>query len=215
MKWIAVFAALIATPLGAHPHIFVDVGFEVVVDDQGRLTGVKVTWAYDALFSLLITEDMGMDADGNAVLTPSEETELTGFDMQWIAGYNGDLVGTLDGAALVLSRPTVPTAVMREGRIVTTHMRQVEGTPKITGKVLAFKPFDPTYYTAYDVTMGVKVVGMEGCTIDTQLPDLDAEMQKLQDELAQLGQDQDSIEMGFPEVGEAFSTQVRISCAGS
>lgn len=215
MKWIAVVAALFATPLGAHPHIFVDVGLVAIVDDQGRLTGVRVTWAYDALFSLLVTEDKGLDMDGDAVLTPEEEAKLTGFDMQWVEGYNGDLVGTLDGTALTLSRPKEPTAVMRAGRIVTTHLREIAGAPKIGSKTLLFKPFDPTYYNAYDVKMGVSVEGLDGCAISTEPPDLDSEMQKLQDELALLGQDQNTFEMGFPEVGEAFATQVQISCAGS
>lgn len=209
---LALFLAA-ATPLGAHPHIFVDVGLEAVTDDAGQLTHIKVTWAYDALYSLLITEDRGLDLDGDAVLTPEEEADLTGFDMQWVPGFNGDLVARLDEVPLSLGKPEDPTAVMREGRIVTTHLRAVEGTPALAGTLLSMKPYDATFYTAYDVTMGVGVQGMDGCMITKQEPDIDQEMQRLQNQLAQLGRDQDAIEMGFPEVGEAFATEVRITCA--
>ena len=207
----------LAAPQGvrAHPHIFVDVGLEGIVDDQGRLTQVKVTWAYDALFSLLVTEEKGLDPDGNAVLTPEEEATLAGFDAQWVPGFNGDLVADLNGRALGLSGPKSPTAVMREGRIVTTHLRDVTGGPDVAGKVLSFAPFDPSYYTAYDVTMGVTMRGIEGCEISKDAPDLNQEMLKLQTELALLGRDQDSIEMGFPEVGANFATRVVITCAPS
>lgn len=215
MKRIALIAALMATPLGAHPHIFVDVGLEGIVDAKGRLTQVKVTWAYDALFSLLVTEEKGMDLDGDAVLTPEEEARLAGFDARWVPGFNGDLEALMNGKALMLSGPKKPTAVMREGRIVTTHLRDVKGRPSLPGKVLVLRPFDPAYYTAYDVTLGVSINGLEDCEITKREPDLDQEMQKLQDALALLGRDQDSIEMGFPEVGGNFATQMVITCAPS
>jgi len=183
MKQIALAAVLatpFATPLGAHPHIFVDVGLEGIVDDQGQLTQVKVTWAYDALFSLLVTEEKGLDTDGDAVLTAEEEASLSGFDAQWVPGYNGDLVAELDGKPLNLSGPLEPTAVMREGRIVTTHLRDVSGMPSVAGKVLTFSPYDVSYYTAYDVTLNLAMRGLEGCEIGKQEPEINNEMLSLQ-----------------------------------
>ncbi|MEM6306159.1 MAG: DUF1007 family protein [Pseudomonadota bacterium] len=201
------------TSAAAHPHIFVDAGLEVITDQEGRMTHVRVTWAYDALYSLLITEDYGMDQDGDAVLTEAEEAALNGFDMAWIEGFNGDLVAQIDGQPLRLGRPEAHTAVMREGRIVTTHLRAVQGTPALGNALLSLKPFDRTFYTAYDVTGHVRVQGLDGCMIEKELPNIDEELEKLQVQLAKLGTDQDAIEMGFPEVGEAFATEVRITCA--
>lgn len=217
MKYTLALAACLASAPAAfaHPHIFVDVGLEGIVDADGQLTQVKVTWAYDALFSLLVTEDKGMDTDGDAVLTPAEEAQLAGFDAQWVPGFNGDLVAELNGRVMDLSGPLQATAVMREGRIVTTHVRDVAGTPSIAGKVLTFAPFDPSYYTAYDVTGRVEMTGITGCDIGKEEPNLDNEMLNLQRELAQLGQDQDTFEMGFPEVGASFATKVVITCAPS
>lgn len=209
-----ILALLSPLPAAAHPHIFVDVGLEVMVDDQGLMQQVQVTWAYDALYSLLITEDLGLDADGDAVLTPQEEAALNGFDMQWVEGYNGDLVATLDGAPLTLSGPKDTTAVMREGRIVTTHRRDLAEPVALSGALLSMKPYDVTFYTAYDVTLAVTVAGLDGCSIGKLEPDLDREMTILQEQLARLGRDQDAVEMGFPEVGAAFATDVQVTCAG-
>tara|TARA_R110002126_G_scaffold16542_4_gene66151 strand:- start:117 stop:767 length:651 start_codon:yes stop_codon:yes gene_type:complete len=197
----------------AHPHIFIDAGLTAIVDETGRLQAIKVTWAYDAFYSLLVTEDAGLDSDGNAVLTKDEEAQLRGFDMQWIEGYNGDLVARLDGQPLELSGPRDATLIMREGRLVTTHVRDVVGAPVLVGHSLSMKPYDPTYYTSYDVTLNVNVQGLDGCTIARNLPDLDAGMKELQGALSKLGRDQDAIEEGFPEVGEAFATEVEITCA--
>ena len=216
MKPLALSALLLAAPPAlAHPHIFVDTGLRVFVDEVGAVAQVEVTWVYDALYSLLITEDYGMDLDGDAALTPQEEAALTGFDMAWIEGFEGDLEVTLDGRKLALSGPLRPTATMRDGQIVTTHRRDVAGGPVLGGGELVLKPYDPTYYTAYDVTLPVTVEGTAGCMIGKQEPDLNAEMEKLQAQLAELGRDQDAVEMGFPEVGAAFATEVRIACAPS
>ena len=57
---------LLAAPLQAHPHIFINTGLLFLVDAQNRLTHVQVTWEYDELYSLLVTEDMGVDSDNGA-----------------------------------------------------------------------------------------------------------------------------------------------------
>jgi ABC-type uncharacterized transport system substrate-binding protein len=190
------------------------VGFDLRVDAAGRLEAVEVTWAYDALYSLLVTEEMGLDADGDMVLTEGEERALTGFDMNWIEGFEGDLEARLEGQKLALSGPKQPTARLSEGRIVTTHLRRLEVPQNLAGTLLTLKPFDPTYYTAYEVTLAVTVSGGALCDIEKQLPDLDAETKRLQEELAALGRDESTIEMGFPEVGENFATEVQVRCAG-
>ena len=128
MKYPLVTAALLAcaTPLGAHPHIFVDTGFEVIVDAEGRLTHLRITWAYDEFYSLLVTEDRGLDPDYDGVLTEAEVASLNGFDMRWIEGFNGDTV-LLDGSEEVaLSGPQEVATTFSEGRIITSHLRAVE-----------------------------------------------------------------------------------------
>jgi len=161
MKTIAVFClSLCAAPVGAHPHIFINAGLVTVVDAQNRLTHVQVTWEYDELYSLLITEDMEIDSDYDGVLTEQDMAKLTGFDMQWIEGFNGDLEGMLEGAQLVLSQPMQPTAAFADGKITTTHLRAIEGAPVLEGP-LVWRPYDLTYYTAYDVTLPVAVQGRD------------------------------------------------------
>lgn len=213
-------AALIAFGLvpaaaAAHPHIFVDTGLELVTDDTGRLTHVRVTWAYDEYYSLLITEDLEVDQDFDEVLTEEDERKLTGFDMQWMEGFEGDLYAMLGDQALTLSGPEEPTANLMHGRIVTTHLREVTGHPVLGGRVLSIKPYDPTYYTAYDVTLPVRMSGLATCMIETVPPDIDARLAEMQQQLLRISPDADLEENDFPEVGEEFATDVRVSCPAS
>jgi len=204
---------LVVRPLDAHPHIFVDTGVEVHTDAGGRVTHLTVTWAYDAFYSLLITEDYGLDSDGDAVLTEAEEAALNGFDMNWDAGFNGDLVATLDGSALSLSRPRGYTTTMSEGRLVTTHLRDVAGTPSLAGRQLVIKPYDVTFYTAYDVTLPVTVEGPPLCTISREVPQMNEELSSLRQMLAQVPPDADPEDANLPNAGGAFATRIEVACS--
>ncbi len=170
--FVMVWLALAPAATLAHPHIFIDAGLEVVVDETGRLTHVRVTWAYDEYYSLLITEHLKLDADYDGQLTDEEQAILTGFDMNWVQGYEGDLVARLDGQPLKLSGPMEPTAEFANGRITTTHLRAVVGQPDLTGAALTLAAFDPTYYTAYEVTLPVRLTGGGTCMIQNLSPTL-------------------------------------------
>ena len=71
-KTLALCLTLFASPLAAHPHIFVNTGLSFVLDGENRLTHVQVTWEYDELYSLLVTEDMGVDSDYDGVLNAED-----------------------------------------------------------------------------------------------------------------------------------------------
>ena len=206
------FLCLLASPLAAHPHIFVDTGLEVVVDAEGRVTHLRVTWEYDELYTLLITEDYGVDQDYDGVLSPADREIITGFDMNWVAGFNGDLEVAMDGQPVELSGPADVTTDLVEGKLVTTHLRTVAGDVALTQGVLSLRPYDVTYYTAYEVNRAVIVTGRNGCGIDRKLPDIDAALAQTQEELAALPTDADAEAMGFPEIGARFATEIRISC---
>ncbi|KZX97703.1 MAG: DUF1007 family protein [Sulfitobacter sp.] len=216
MKYPLVTAALLAcaTPLGAHPHIFVDTGFEVIVDAEGRLTHLRITWAYDEFYSLLVTEDRGLDPDYDGVLTEAEVASLNGFDMRWIEGFNGDTVLLNGGEEIALSGPQEVATTFSEGRIITSHLRAVEGdAPDANGLVI--KPYDPTYYTAYEVTQKVTVQGDDACRARVKMPEMNADLRELQQDLSALDANTDPNDVGLPEIGEALANEVVITCDAS
>jgi len=216
MKYPLVIAAVIAcaTPLGAHPHIFVDTGFEVIVDAEGRLTHLRITWAYDEFYSLLVTEDRGLDPDYDGVLTEAEVASLNGFDMRWVEGFNGDTVLLNGGEEIALSGPQEVATTFSEGRIITSHLRAVEGdAPDANGLVI--KPYDPTYYTAYEVTQKVTVQGDDACRARVKMPEMNADLRELQQDLSALDANTDPNDVGLPEIGEALANEVVITCDAS
>ncbi|MEC7257286.1 MAG: DUF1007 family protein [Pseudomonadota bacterium] len=212
---ISICCALLPSPVAAHPHIFVDTGVELIADDSGRLAQVRVTWAYDDYYSLLIAQDLGIDQDFDGAADDADREVLTGFDMKWIEGFNGDLVLRIDGAEVALSRPIAPTADMVGGRIITTHLRDVAGTPALAGAMVELLPYDAAYYTAYDVTLPVRVKGAETCMIETALPDIQGKLAELQDQLQLLDRDTDIADTDLPQLGAAFATRITVQCPGA
>lgn len=215
MRGLAFIFAVLASPVWAHPHVFVDVGIEVILDDETRVTHVRVTWAYDDFYSLLIAEDRGMDKDGNGALTDAEQAELNGFDANWVPGYEGDVYLTIDGQPLVMSGPMKATATMVEGRIVSSHLREVTGTPALDADTLVVKAYDPTYYTAYELTLPTTISGRDGCSIVRHDPDNQAELAKMQAFLMTLSAETNLEENDIPMLGENFASELRVSCPGT
>lgn len=207
--------ALMPAPALSHPHIFIDAGLELRMNDDGQLTHIKVTWAYDAFYSLLMAEDRGLDPDGNGELTEAEQAQLAGFDANWIPGFNGDLVVRVNGEEMKLSGPLEATGRMVEGRIVTTHIRDVLDQPTVKGDGLSVKAFDETYYTAYDLTLPVKLVGGDACEIKRFEPNVDNELSRMQSFLLSIDANADLEEMDIPMMGESFATDVRVVCPAS
>ena len=197
---------LMAVPMigQAHPHVFIDTGLHAVVDTDGTFKGLEVRWAYDDFYSLLIFADMGLDPDGNGVLTPEEINQLDGFDLQWIEGYEGDSYATSNGAPIALGPPQSRGVTVENGRIITTHFRAADAP----AAGLQIKAFDPTFYTAYALVGQVLVDGP--CTSHIEPADLDAAYTRLE-ELLYATPEAEATDY-YPEVGESFADTVMLSC---
>ncbi len=211
MKLAAIFLSLFVSVAHAHPHIFVDTGLDLRFDDKGRLIEVKITWAYDDFYSLLITEDRGLDPEYDGEMTDAEIADLTGFDMQWTEGFNGDLVILSAGKELELSGPMDATATYTMGRITTTHVRTVL-SPQEPGASLQVRPYDRTYYTAYDITLPVRVTGESACRHWIDMPDLETALLAVQDTLMALDTTFMSPDEELPDIGIGLASTVNVTC---
>jgi ABC-type uncharacterized transport system substrate-binding protein len=210
---VAVLAGLGPVAAAAHPHIWIDTSVEVVLDDQDRAVAVRIGWTYDEFYSLFITSDMGLDPDGDALLTPEEVAKLAGFDMHWLPGFEGDSYAFLDEAPLALGPPEDWGAAYAAGKITTTHLRRLE-TPVPVGAATFFvEIYDPGFYTAYTVLPYARLTGGTGaCKAEVWGPDLDAADEALKAALAEYSADQD-VEADFPAIGKQYAEEVRVTCA--
>ncbi|MCC5957496.1 MAG: DUF1007 family protein [Natronohydrobacter sp.] len=206
-------ASFMALPARAHPHIFVDVGLELVFDEAGQAEGVWISWTYDPFFSMLLVSDMGLDADFTGTISDEEREALHGFDMNWtVEEYHGDTHVTQNGQPLALSGPVEWESDYRDGQLHSRHLRHLIDRPD-PAREWVVVVYDPTYYTAYGLIGMPRITGRTDCTARVFEPDWEAAGAQLEaalDEVLGAGGD---IEADFPMVGALFSEEVRVLCA--
>lgn len=205
---------LAATSAAAHPHAFIDTGIEVLFDAEGRAAAIRVSWSYDELTTLMIVEDNGADKDGDGTLSEAELATLRGFDMEWGEDFLGDTYAKQGGAPVALSlKPEDWTTEWKDGRLVSRHTRRFVAPVKVGQEPLVILPYDPGYYAAYTIVGETVLTGREGCAAQVFVPDIEGRYNELVSALQEYSPDMNLDEVGFPNVGEQLSEEVRITCA--
>lgn len=208
---IALVLALIAPQsAAAHPHVFIDTTIEVIVNDKGAARGVRITWLYDPLTTLMMLEGQGLDLDFDGKLTVEETAQLQGFDMNWAPGFAGDTYALMGGAPMPLGAPTEISADYIGERLSSTHARYFPEPVAVSSNPLIIQSYDPEYYTAYFV-VDAKLDGSDFCAIQIYTPDLSEADIATQATLELLGPEVD-ISTNFPLVGAAYAEEARVTC---
>ncbi|RBI70885.1 DUF1007 domain-containing protein [Roseovarius sp. TE539] len=199
-----------------HPHVFVDAGLTLIFDERGQLAALRVFWAYDAFYSLMMIEERGLDPDGDGTLTDAELDSIAGTDVDWEAGFPGDLHLSRDGDKVALSRPVRHGADYEptSARIVTRHVRPLTNRIDPAKGAVAIRVYDPGYFVKYDVTLPVTVEGREDCRLTRRSANPDRAARILEREIAKLPADV-MLENEYPEVGRHFADTLIVSCGAT
>lgn len=216
----ALALSLLPAAAGAHPHVFIDAGLVLNYDQRGRLASVEVEWAYDAFYSMLILEDHGI-MPGRGGLAPDEAAALNGFDSDWEPGFEGSLYLGVEGRRVALAPPHSFTAELRDGRLVSRHVRPL-AEPLPGDLPLLVEVYDPEFYVDFSVPAAPAIRGRADCRADFRPGDsyaaADAYAAALRDALRrELGAmaDAGAEEMVRVDIGSVGADEVRVSCAGA
>lgn len=211
----AVLFALSAAPAAAHPHAFIDATIEVIFDDTGRATALRIGWVYDELTTLMVIEDAAADKDGDGALSPVELIPLKGFDMQWDQDFLGDTYVKMGGQPVALTvQPEDWMTEWQDGRFISYHTRRFVEPVSVASEPLVILPYDPGYYAAYTITGETALTGRKDCEATVFVPDIEGQYAELVSTLQEYSPGMNIEEIGFPNVGEKLSEEVRITCAG-
>ena len=213
---ISAFAAAFAGSAQAHPHVFIDAAFEMIFDEAGRLEAVRIDWAYDEFYSLMLIEENGLDADGDSMPEPAALDAYAGRDVDWAAGFPGDFTIALDGAAVDLDGPVMHRARYEAGRLVTSHVRPLAEPLDVSKGVVTARAYDPTYFVAYDVPGAPGLSGREDCRLDREAADREAAEAEYGEQLAEVDATSDPFEVvELSDIGVMFADRFVLTCAAS
>ncbi|MEM8536232.1 MAG: DUF1007 family protein [Pseudomonadota bacterium] len=212
MRAVLILIALFApAPIAAHPHVFVTADVRVVFDDNGALA-VHLTWEYDELFSLLVTSDLGLDMDGDLLLTAAEQDVLETQIAAWPPDFAGDLEVMQGDTLLPLGDKRGHNMIYENGLFTETHLRPV-AVPTDPAAPIRIRVYDPSFYTAYDLGRPVTVTGRDDCKVEIVPADLDAAYALAESLNANLSSGPFDGDYDFPAIGDAFADTIIVTCA--
>lgn len=214
MRFCIPLVAGLALPVvvSAHPHVFVEAQVTVVFDEAGGV-GVKLDWFYDDFFSLLVTSDLGIDLDGDLMLTSEEQQLLDDQITAWPPEYAGDLEVKQAGQVLALAEKQLHNMTYADGLFHESHLRPVAAIPDPTAP-LQIRVFDPDFYTAYTLRPPVLIEGRDDCTAEVLAADIDAAYAMAETLLEGRSASDVGPDEYFPKIGDAFADTIVVTCAG-
>ncbi len=140
-----ILAAVASTSAVAHPHVFVDYAVTLVVVGE-RLTGVRLTWTFDDLFSGFILQEF--DKDRNGVLSPSEAQRLEEKHVPEFKRVGYYTTISINGKPVPIPEAREFRATAAKG-IVTYEFTLPLGVSLASTTAIEVVTDDPVYYIAY------------------------------------------------------------------
>lgn len=137
---------LVCCYTSAHPHSWIDLKTEFILDDKHQLVAIKQRWVFDTYYSVIKLADISNEhADqqsGLAYVAKDMAKNLRGY------GYFSELI--IDSQSIVLPEPdeSVLTTIFQKGQqqLVLTMNFAFDSAVVLHKKVLSWRVFDPTYY---------------------------------------------------------------------
>ena len=138
-----------AGPVAAHPHVFVD-NRVVFVFDQGKVTALRLNWAFDEVFSDSLL--MQFDADGDGTFDNLESKAVGEGTLPNLKMFHYFTYVWVDGKQLDPIDPTQFAASVDDQRVVTFHMTVPLPQPiDPRTAALATEVYDREYYVQVEL----------------------------------------------------------------
>lgn len=116
----------------------------LVVDDEGRLTGLHQSWRMDPFYSLVVLEELGQAGGDGGLDAALDQLGSEIRDNLVPYGYYTEL--TLAGETLGFDEVNDYTVLERGGRVEFIFLLPLAEPQPLAGQGLSYRVFDPTYY---------------------------------------------------------------------
>lgn len=207
---LALAVALSASPAAAHPHMFVDAQSTLILDQGGRLAGVRTALIIDPLTTQFVLEqyNLGVGVD----LTDEDRRVIAEGMVEGLAVYGYFTEITRDGALVDVAAASVSQVQLHDDLLAAALELTLAEPFSLDGADVEIALFDPTYYAAV-TTLGPPVLPemSAACAVDfTRFEPHYLDAATLL-ELSRLARDETPSES---RVGARFADRSRLTCAG-
>lgn len=215
MAFVRAFMTLLVTFVAAqvasaHPHMFFKSTAQFVLDEQGRLSKLRVVFLVDELNTLYTFTELKVNKDGDNKLTPAETDKIARTVMEGF-GHHGYFTNLKDGSEEIPLRTPSSVAVHLEKlRLGLAFVIPLEKPLDLEGKSLSLQLYDPTYFTAITIDLPPMVVGKGAkCSVAVSKPEETEQTRRHQVLLSQLSREETP---DVENIGIIFAETTRLTC---
>lgn len=170
----------LAQPAQAHPHVWITAQAEIVYAADGKVSGVRHHWTFDAGYSAYLTQ--GLDKNGDGKLTPDELQDMAKENAESLVEFDYFTVLKVNGAKQAFEPPREYGMTFENGQARLWLVLPVKSPP--TGKTLSLEVYDPSFFVSFSLAEGddaVRLAGApKGCAATVARPKpVAADQQKL------------------------------------
>ncbi|MGL4204549.1 MAG: DUF1007 family protein [Aeromonadaceae bacterium] len=198
--------SMVVSPLAeAHPHSWIDMQSELQIDEQQRLTALRLSWLFDEFYSATILDDA--KAAGHTV---AQELQLFGHDtITNLAKENYLNRMTLDGQKVSFGQVSEYRTQLQDGRIRFDYTLPLKQPLPLSHHQLLFAIYDSTYYVEmlHQKEHAIRLTGpgAQGCHSSLRPPNPTDEQRMYAISL-------DKTDQADEGLGSAFAEQISVTC---
>ena len=172
----AAIALLSASPAAAHPHVWVSVRSEIILNADHQITGIRHAWTFDEFYSAMAVQ--GLDTNGDGVFSAEELKPLAEVNIKSLKDFDYFTfvhVGDADNLPL---RPPENYSLDYDKGLLTLHLTLPLDKPiDAHGQEVQVDVYDPSFFVAFGFATEapVKLSGdaTKGCTAEIKKPNPD------------------------------------------
>ena len=209
---LAIIAFGAASPAQAHPHVWIEMQSDVVFNDQGLISGVKLTWTFDEGYAQVALD--GLDKNGNGTYDPEELEPLTRENLESLKDYGYFTHVRFAGKMQAMGAPAESGQTYSDDKL-RLHFQLPLLTPVDPTKgEFVLKVYDPEFYISFnylpDATVAVTGNMPKACKTVLKPVPTDAEVEQTRAMLSTKGPDWKPDEQ--EDFGAIFAQPVTIQC---
>ena len=137
-----------ATPVKAHPHVFVTTSATVVFD-KGTIAAIDHVWTFDEFYTAMAVE--GLDTNKDGKFSREELAELAKTNIEGLKDFDYFTFPKLQETALKVADPVTYWLEHKDG-VLNLHFRLPLAQPLLKeAKGFAFSIYDPSYFIGFEL----------------------------------------------------------------
>ena len=148
----------LAQPVQAHPHVWITAQAEIVYAADGKVSGVRHHWTFDAGYSAYLTQ--GLDKNGDGKLTPDELQDMAKENAESLVEFDYFTVLKVNGAKQAFEPPREYGMTFDNGQARLWLVLPVKSPP--AGKTLSLEVYDPSFFVSFSLAEGDDAVRLAG-----------------------------------------------------